>query len=117
MNTIGVVIISWIAVAFLLGRIVFRLTPSPLEVKDEMVLLGTIAARSFFFAYLFAPYVVTAPFVGIIAPASLFIPAILMDTDPGREAALRGCMESIGVAMAIFATIYVVRQVAKRKWP
>ena len=112
-----IIIISWIAVAVGLGVVAFRFTPRPLHVKDEMILLGSIAARSLFFAYLLSPYAVAAPFVGIIAPASLFIPAYLVDTDPGAGTHIRNCITSILVTWAIFSGLYIFRQILLRRWP
>ncbi len=117
MHSIGILILAWLAVAVGLGFAAFRFTPRPLDAKDEMVLLGAIGARSLFFAYLFAPYGVAAPFVGIIAPASLFLPAYILDTSPGAQGHINNCITSILVTAAIISSIYISRQIIKRRWP
>jgi hypothetical protein len=113
MNTIGLIIAGWAVVATALGFAVFRLTPPPLTAKSEVSLLGSAAARSIFWAYLFAPYAA----VVVIAPASLFIPAYFADPDPGWERHIRECVDSLSITWAVFMGVYIVRQILKKKWP
>ncbi len=110
---IGVVIIGWLLVAVALGFIAFRLTPQPLAARSEVSLIGSVATRSVFWAYLFAPYGALV----VIAPASLFIPAYIADPDPGWQQHIKECLYSLSITWAFFMVIYITRQVLKKKWP
>lgn len=113
MNQIGLIIVGWVVLAIALGVVVFRFTPPPLIAKSEVSLIGSAAARSVFWSYIFAPY---AAFV-VIAPASLFIPAYLADPDPGWEQHMKECFYSLSITWAAFMFIYITRQIIKKKWP
>tara|TARA_R110002167_G_scaffold95998_2_gene254967 strand:- start:9 stop:362 length:354 start_codon:yes stop_codon:yes gene_type:complete len=117
METIGVIIACWLLGAAIFCGLAFWCTTPPLDAKDEMILVGSMGIRAAFWAYLFAPYGVAAPFVGIIAPASLFIPAYIADSDPNRYSHIKSCLHSLAITWGVFMVIYISRQIMKRKWP
>src|SRR6187549_3226592 len=113
MSLIALIIIGWMMVAIALGFAAFKLTSPPLAVKSASSLFRSVAARSLFWAYLFAPYIA---FI-IIAPASLLIPVYLTGSDPGQDQHIRECFYSLAITWAVFTGIYITRQILKKKWP